>query len=81
MILCLDVGNTQIHGGVFEGDQLKMQFRRTSQFKGSSDETGLFLRSVLRENDVDPSSIHQVGILLGGARCRALHSQCLCKIF
>lgn len=60
MILCLDVGNTQIHGGVFENDKLKMQFRRTSEFRASSDELGLFLRSVLRENDVDYKSIRHI---------------------
>jgi type III pantothenate kinase len=62
MILCLDVGNTQVHGGVFDRDQLKMQFRRTSQYRGSSDEIGVFLRSVLKENDVDPRVIRQIGI-------------------
>lgn len=62
MILSLDVGNTTIHGGVFDGDQLKMQFRRTSEFRASSDELGVFLRSVLRENGHDPSSITQVAI-------------------
>jgi type III pantothenate kinase len=60
MILCLDVGNTNIHGGVFDGDELKLQFRRTSEFRSSSDELGLFLRGVLRENDVDPSDIRQI---------------------
>jgi type III pantothenate kinase len=62
MILSLDVGNTTIHGGVFEGDQLKAQFRRTSEFRASSDELGIFLRSVLRENDIDPSAIRQIAI-------------------
>lgn len=62
MILCLDVGNTTIHGGVFEGDQLKMQFRRTSEFRASSDELGIFLRSVLRENSIDPSSIRKIAV-------------------
>jgi type III pantothenate kinase len=60
MILCLDVGNTTIHGGVFERDQLKMQFRRTSEFRASSDELGMFLRGVLRENGVDPAGIEQI---------------------
>jgi type III pantothenate kinase len=62
MILCLDVGNTQIHGGVFDRDVLKTQFRRTSEFRASSDELGLFLRSVLRENGVDPKGIRQIAI-------------------
>lgn len=60
MILCLDVGNTNIHGGVFEGDQLQLQFRRTSEFRSSSDELGLFLRGVLRENGVDANEVGQI---------------------
>ncbi len=62
MILCLDVGNTQIHGGVFKDDQLLMQFRKTSASKSSSDEYGVFLRSVLRENNVEPADIHHISI-------------------
>jgi type III pantothenate kinase len=62
MILSLDVGNTTIHGGVFDGDQLLAQFRRTSEFRASSDELGVFLRSVLRENNVDPLRIKQIAI-------------------
>ena len=62
MILSLDVGNTTMHGGLFEGDQLKMQFRRTTDSRGSSDELGIFLRSVLRENGADPSAIKHIAI-------------------
>ena len=54
MLLALDVGNSHIHGGVFDGDVLRTQFRRSTHPIGSSDELGLFLRSVLRENGVDP---------------------------
>lgn len=62
MLLALDVGNSQIHGGVFTGDTLTCQFRKTTQPIGSSDELGVFLRAVLRENDVDPTLIDQVAI-------------------
>lgn len=62
MILALDVGNTQIHGGVFADDELLVQFRKTSSAKSSSDEYGLFLKSVLRENDVDPKTIRHISI-------------------
>ncbi|XOV87246.1 MAG: type III pantothenate kinase [Pseudomonadota bacterium] len=62
MILCLDIGNSQIYGGVFNGDELVVQFRRTSQQRSSSDELGVFFRSVLRENNVDPAEITEVGI-------------------
>jgi type III pantothenate kinase len=62
LLLCLDVGNTQILGGVFEGEQLKATFRRSSSIRASSDEFGLFFRSVLRENGVDPQAIQMAGI-------------------
>src|SRR5437868_969527 len=63
MILTIDVGNSQIFGGVFshEGDLL-LRFRRTSKSGASSDEIGIFLRSVLRENDLDPTKVDQIGI-------------------
>jgi len=62
MILCLDIGNSHIYGGVFEGDALKMTFRKTSKQGASSDEYGLFFRSVLRENGFDPQSISHVAL-------------------
>ncbi len=60
MIMTLDVGNSQIYGGIFNNDKLILQFRKTSKMGSSSDEFGLFLRSVLRENDVDPKKIQQI---------------------
>lgn len=62
MILCLDVGNTQLHGGVFEGEKLLFQFRKTSKDQSSSDEYGIFLRTVLRENGVDPKKISRISL-------------------
>jgi type III pantothenate kinase len=62
MLLCLDIGNTQIHGGVFDGDRLLCQFRKSTQPLGSTDEVGIFLVSVLRENRVDPRSVSRVAI-------------------
>lgn len=62
MILCLDVGNSQIHGGLFSQDRLLMQFRKTSAGQSSSDEYGLFLRSVLKENNHDPEKISAISL-------------------
>lgn len=63
MLLCLDVGNSQIFGGLFDDSNvLQVQFRRTSQLRSSSDELGVFFRTVLRENDVNPDSITEVAI-------------------
>jgi len=62
MLLCLDVGNTQIHGGVFEGDTLRCQFRKSTQPHGTTDELGIFFTAVLRENGVAPRSVTAVAI-------------------
>src|ERR1017187_2505573 len=62
MFLTLDVGNSQIFGGVYDGEDLKTTFRRTSSIKASSDEFGTFFRATLRENGVDPEAIDMAGI-------------------
>ena len=62
MLLCLDVGNTQILGGVYAGEDLGVTFRRTSNSRASSDEFGTFFRAVLRENAVDPEQIDMAAI-------------------
>ena len=61
MILVLDIGNTQIFGGVFEGEEIKLRFRMTSKGSITSDELGIFLRQVLRENKIAPSDIKKIG--------------------
>ena len=62
MILCLDVGNSQIYGGLFDGGRLRAQFRRSSTVHSSSDELGVFFRSVLRENQVNPDDVSAIAI-------------------
>lgn len=62
MILTLDVGNTQITGGLFKDDQLVLQFRSATKANSSSDEIGIFLRSVLRENSFEWQKIHKIGV-------------------
>lgn len=62
MIIALDVGNSQIYGGVFDGDKMLLSFRKNSKQGSSSDEVGVFLRSVLRENQIDPTQIKKIAI-------------------
>ena len=62
MLLCIDVGNSQIFGGVYDGEELRATFRRTSNVRASSDEFGTFFRTVLRENGVDPAGIGEAAI-------------------
>jgi type III pantothenate kinase len=62
MILALDVGNSQIYGGIFDKGKIKLSFRRNSKQGSSSDEIGIFLRTVLRENNFDPTKVTQIAI-------------------
>lgn len=62
MTLCLDVGNSQIFGGVFEDGKSVFTFRKNSKGNSSSDEIGLFLKGVLRENDFDPETIKHIAV-------------------
>ncbi len=63
MILCLDVGNSQVHGGVFnEAGKRIFQFRKNTTNVNSSDEIGVFLKLVLKENDIDPNDIKKISL-------------------
>lgn len=84
MILCLDVGNSHIYGGVFNGSKSGvgdgdgdgdgnavgdsvdggplLTFRKASKTGASSDELGLFFRSVLRENGIDPDAVDRIAM-------------------
>ena len=60
-MLCIDVGNSHIYGGVLVNDEISLRFRHTSKVS-TSDELGIFLKTVLRENDCSPDSISRIGI-------------------
>ncbi len=65
MILALDVGNSQIYGGVIDTqnpEKILLSFRRNSKQGSSSDEIGIFLRSALRENGLDPAEVKQISL-------------------
>lgn len=61
MLLCLDVGNSHIYGGVFDKEDIRLRFRHTSR-NSTSDELGIFLKSALRENDCSPEFIKRIAI-------------------
>ncbi len=57
MLLALDVGNTNITIGVFDGTKLLRTLRVTTKLPRTSDEYGILIKSLLRENDIDPDRI------------------------
>jgi len=52
MLLCLDVGNSHIFGGVFKNEKLQCSFRHVTYPGVTSDQLGIFLKTVLRENNI-----------------------------
>lgn len=62
MIICLDIGNSQIFGGVFHQDKLQFTFRHNTAHGNTSDQYGIFLKNVLRENNIDPLLVRQIAI-------------------
>lgn len=62
MMLCLDVGNSHIYGGVFDNDQLVLQFRYASTAVSTSDQLGVFFRQVLAENNIKPTDITEISV-------------------
>lgn len=60
MILCLDIGNTQLYGGLYKEKKVALRFRKVMNKGISSDEIGIYLKSVIRENGFDPTDISQI---------------------
>ena len=57
MIICLDVGNTNIKYAIFDGDKLVLSFRVATEHKKTSDEYGGQIVSILNNNNVKVSDI------------------------
>jgi len=61
-MLCLDIGNSQIYGGIFDGKNFTHNFRLNTKNGWSSDQIGVFICSYLRERSIDPQAIKQIAI-------------------
>lgn len=74
MLLCLDIGNSQIFAGVYVYDdaddcaaalhntKMLLHFRHETQPTITSDQFGAFLKSVLRENNIDACAIRHIAL-------------------
>ncbi len=60
MLLVIDLGNTNITLGVFDGPDLKATFRMTAKQPRTSDEYGIQLCTLLEHRDFDVKQIHAV---------------------
>lgn len=57
MLMTIDVGNTNITVGVFDGDEVVASFRMTTKMPRTSDEYGMQLLNLLEQNDIKRSQI------------------------
>lgn len=60
MLLALDVGNTNITIGVFEGDEFKGIYRITTKLPRTSDEFGLLIVDLIKQAGAAPDDIDGV---------------------
>jgi type III pantothenate kinase len=60
MILTLDVGNTNITCGIFDGEELRASFRITTKLPRTSDEYGMMLCNMIEKNEIAVSEIKDV---------------------
>lgn len=57
MIICIDIGNTNIKYAVYDGDNLKISFRVSTDFKRTSDEYGEQILGIL---DIKGISVNEI---------------------
>ncbi len=62
MILCFDIGNTDIYGGVCRGRELLAEFRKSSHIRPSSDEFGVFVLQILATKGIALEDIRAVAV-------------------
>jgi type III pantothenate kinase len=62
LLLALDVGNTNTVVGLFEGDELRTQWRLNTQPDRTADEIGLWLRQLLSWEGVEQQQLCDVAV-------------------
>ena len=60
MILTMDIGNTNIKVGLFEGETMTHYWRISTNRNRTSDEYGMALINLLHHNNVDPKAIEGI---------------------
>lgn len=62
MVLVIDVGNTNIVVGAFDGDKLVKNWRISTDYKKSADEMGLLLVQLLTYHGLSVDEVENVAI-------------------
>lgn len=62
LLLAIDVGNTSIAIGLFNGEALEATFRIATDQENLPDEYGILLLNLLRSREVDPKRVHAAAL-------------------
>lgn len=62
MLLCLDVGNTHILGGIYDKEKLIARFRYATHLIGTADQFGIFLLNILQANNITRDRIKAAAV-------------------
>jgi type III pantothenate kinase len=62
LLLCLDVGNTHVLGGLFDKDTLLLRFRYATHLIGTSDQFGIFLVNFLQTHQIAAETISAIAL-------------------
>jgi len=62
MLLTIDVGNTNITFGVFDGDTLGPRWRLATDHNRMADEYGILLINLFRHAGIEPAQIHGIAL-------------------
>ena len=57
LLLAIDIGNTSISIGVYDGESLRARFRIATDRDNLADEFAMLLLSLLRTHDVHPEQV------------------------
>jgi type III pantothenate kinase len=62
MLLAIDIGNTNVTLGVFDGEKLRVTYRLATHTSQMPDEYAVFLLSLLKQSGIDKSAITEGAI-------------------
>jgi type III pantothenate kinase len=62
MLLVVDIGNTSVHIGVWEGEALRATWRLGTDVERLPDEYAVLLLGLLRESGIDPAAVHDCAL-------------------
>lgn len=80
MLLAIDIGNTNIKYGVFDGDNLKSSFRVSSRMSRTADEYGSVLVGLLSDRGINKADID--GIIISSVIPALNYTMChMCEYF